>query len=70
MSNNVIPLFGGKKPAARKSLPSDVTDLTMFIANWAEMQGVDIYDVAFQIRCADFLTHLQIMASDGARKSA
>jgi hypothetical protein len=69
MSNNVISLFGLRKKPERKSLPSDTSSLALFIANWAEEQGVDIYDVAFQIRCADFITHLQIMASDGMRKT-
>lgn len=70
MSNNVVPLFGERTKPKKKSAPSNTSDLLLYIADWAENQGVDIYDVGFQIRCADFMTHLQMMASDGARKTA
>ena len=64
MSNNVILFNRGQiKPIPKEAL-NTTTNLIGAITDWAEQQGVDIYnDVGFQIRCADFIMHLQIMAS-------
>jgi hypothetical protein len=64
MSDNVVPLFR-KKAVETKKIPAevDVTGLVLAITNWAEEQGVDVYnDIAFHIRVADLMAHLQIMA--------
>jgi hypothetical protein len=70
MSNNVVPLFGTKVTPVRKSL--DVTELVSSVIDWAVEQGVDVdNDVGFQVRCADFMTYLQLLArEEEQRKTA
>lgn len=62
--SNVVPIFGNKnKPQAVERPPVDVTGLVLAITNWAEDQGVDVYnDPAFHIRVSDLMAHLQVMA--------
>jgi hypothetical protein len=60
---NVVELFKTKEK--RELPPVDVTGIILVIANWAEEQGIDIYnDAAFNIRVTDLMTHLEIMAKE------
>lgn len=67
--SNVVPLF--RSTTAKKQLPPvDVTGLIMAITNWAEDQGVDVYnDTAFQIRVGDLMAHLQVMAKESSLRA-
>lgn len=70
MSNNVVSFSRKQSKPMPKATPNTTANLIGAITDWAEEQGVDVYnDVGFQIRCADFIMHLQIMAS-GERKTA
>lgn len=72
MSNNVVPLFGANNvPSKTPFRDIDVTELISMIFDWAEYQGADIHnDIGFQVRCADFMTYLQLLAKEGERKTA
>lgn len=66
--SNVVNLFG-RKPT-KDQPPVDVSGLIMAITNWAEDQGVDVYnDTAFHIRVGDLMAHLQVMAKEGRRRA-
>lgn len=67
--SNVVPLFGRKKEQIVRP-PVDVTGLILAITDWAEDQGVDVYnDAAFKIRVADLMAHLQMMAKDSRERA-
>lgn len=69
MADNVVPLFGRKNSNPGRP-PVDVSGLIMAITNWAEDQGVDVYnDTAFQIRVSDLMAHLQVMAKEGRKQA-
>ena len=72
MSSNVVPLFGPKLKVEDMPKVVDVKNLVSIIIDWAEDQGVDVQnDIGFQIRCADFMTYLELLAKeDGERKTA
>lgn len=72
MSTNVVPLFGPKSQGVEMPKVVDVKNLVTMIIDWAEDQGVDVQnDIGFQIRCADFMTYLELLAKeDGERKTA
>jgi len=62
MSNNVIELFPPAKVVERPS-SVDVTGLIDVIHTWAIEQGIDVQnDAGFEIRVADLMAQLQIMA--------
>jgi hypothetical protein len=67
--SNVVELFASKKPSNPERPPVDVTGLVLAITNWAEDQGADVYnDVAFHIRVADLMAHLQILAHNSRER--
>ena len=61
---NVIKLFT-PKIRIEKELDDDVTGLILSITNWAEARGADVYnDLAFQIRVADLMAQLKLLAKN------
>ena len=57
MSTNVVPLFGPKSQGVEVPKVVDVKNVQN--------------DIGFQIRCADFMTYLELLAKeDGERKTA
>lgn len=69
--NNVVQLFSQKKKIeAEQEIDDDVTGLILSITNWSEARGVDVYnDVGFQIRVADLMAQLKLLAKNN-RKAA
>lgn len=64
--SNVVPFRNKNIPTPVERPPVDVTGLILAITDWAEDQGVDVYnDAAFKIRVADLMAHLQVMAHAG-----
>jgi hypothetical protein len=64
MSNNVVPMIRPTKEL-KTARSTDMSDLIAHIVDWAEDQGIDLdNDVGFQIRCADFMAYLEILAKD------
>lgn len=71
MNDNVVPLFRPKNTVKKVPVGTDMTGLIIAVTNWAEEQGVDVSsDIGFQIRCADFMAYLQILAKEGDKKFA
>ena len=65
MSNNVVPLFKPKTENIHMPKIVDVNNLVSIVIDWAEDQGVDVQnDIGFQIRCADFMTYLELLAKE------
>ncbi len=61
--SNVVSLFQQKPKAG--VVDDDVTGLVLSITEWAEERGVDVYnDLAFQIRVADLMAQLKILAKE------
>jgi hypothetical protein len=72
MSTNVVPLL---RPEIKKPINKviDIKNLISSVIDWAEDQGIDVQnDIGFQIRCADFMTYLELLAKEenGERKQA
>lgn len=64
MSDNVISFRKVEKTKSSKKIVN-VEGLVSAIVDWAEEQGVDVQnDVGFQIRCADFMTYLELVAKE------
>lgn len=69
--NNVVS-FERKKSISINKIPKniDTTAIIQMVLDWAESNGVDATnDVAFQVRCADFMTYLELAARDEARNA-
>jgi len=69
--SNVVQLRKPKVVPATVERPEvDVTGLILAISNWAEDEGIDVYnDTKFHVRVGDLMAHLQIMAKE-SRKAA
>lgn len=71
MNSNVISFQTYRVLTPEKKKVVDVTCLISSIIDWVENQGIEVEnDVGFQIRCADFMTYLELLAKDGERKIA
>lgn len=63
--SNVVSLFQTKTPSVQETDDDDVTGIIMYITDWAEERGVDIYnDLAFHIRVADLMAQLKLLAKN------
>jgi hypothetical protein len=71
MSDNIVSFQGRTRKIIEEKKAIDVTCLISSIIDWAENQGVEVdNDIGFQIRCADFMTYLELLVKDGNRKIA
>ncbi len=62
--SNVVQLFQPKTHSVQET-DDDVSGLILGITNWAEERGVDVYnDLAFQIRVADLMAQLKLLAKN------
>ena len=71
MSSNIVSFRGRTRKAVEQKKVIDVTNLISGILDWVESQGIEVEnDIGFQVRCADFMTYLELLVKDGDRKSA
>ena len=74
MSNNVVSIFAGRQQPAPRPAPTifaDATDIINAIVDWADARGIDVLnDIGFQVRCRDFISHLQLAAKEAEKKTA
>ncbi len=62
--SNVVQLFQTKTPSVQEA-DDDVSGLILGITNWAEERGIDVYgDLGFQIRVADLMAQLKLLAKN------